>query len=184
MQLGKNTYDIALALDAIEAFFDQRVDAFCLVTSDSDFVHLCKKLRERGAMVYIVGEAKTPAALRNTCDQFFVWTKQEKVLSKEADSNITSKQASTKPRVPDIVFEAVETLATDTDDGRVGLGALGSYLKRRDPSFTPKSFGFSSWSVMVESDKRLSVSRLSSSIFVSLHTDSLSKRSVIENGGS
>jgi uncharacterized protein (TIGR00288 family) len=65
---GKNTSDIALALDAMEALFDRRADTFCLVTSDSDFAYLCRKLRERGATVYIVGEAKTPPALRNASD--------------------------------------------------------------------------------------------------------------------
>lgn len=54
---GKNTSDIALALDAVEALFDERADTFCLVTSDSDFAYLCRKLRERGATVHIVGEA-------------------------------------------------------------------------------------------------------------------------------
>lgn len=71
---GKNTSDIALGLDALEAMFDNRIDRFCLITSDSDFAYLCSKLRERGATVSIVGEVKTPAALRNASDQFFEWT--------------------------------------------------------------------------------------------------------------
>lgn len=70
---GKNTADIALARDAVEALFDSRADTFCLVTNDSDFSYLCRKLRERGATVYIVGEARTPDALRNASDQFFEW---------------------------------------------------------------------------------------------------------------
>jgi len=37
---GKNTSDIALALDALEALFDHRADTFFLVTSDSDFAYL------------------------------------------------------------------------------------------------------------------------------------------------
>src|SRR5450830_10607 len=53
---GKNTADIALALDAQEALFDGRADTFCLVTSDSDFCYVSRKLRERGATVIIVGE--------------------------------------------------------------------------------------------------------------------------------
>lgn len=60
---GKNTSDIALALDAIEVLFDGRADTFCLVTSDSDFAYLCPKLRERGATVHIVGEANRGRAL-------------------------------------------------------------------------------------------------------------------------
>ena len=74
---GKNTSDIALAMDAIEALFDQRATTFCLVTSDSDFAGLCRKLRERGATVHVIGEAKTPEALRNASDQFFQWVPPE-----------------------------------------------------------------------------------------------------------
>ncbi|BEP57052.1 hypothetical protein GmRootV35_13900 [Variovorax sp. V35] len=36
---GKNTADIALAFDAMEAVFDRKIDTFCLVASDSDFAY-------------------------------------------------------------------------------------------------------------------------------------------------
>ncbi|MDR2689310.1 MAG: NYN domain-containing protein [Azoarcus sp.] len=90
---GKNTADIALALDAQEALFDERVDSFCLVTSDSDFTYLCRKLRERGAIVCIIGEAKTPNPLRNACDQFFEW--QAETVGMETNVKITVKPEQT-----------------------------------------------------------------------------------------
>jgi uncharacterized protein (TIGR00288 family) len=167
---GKNTSDIALALDAIEAFFDQRVDAFCLVTSDSDFVHLCKKLRERGAMVYIVGEAKTPAALRNTCDQFFVWNKPEQAIVKKSDAGISSTQVTPKQPSLDIVATAVEIMSVQSEEGRVGLGALGQFLKRTDPAFTPKAFGHSGLLALVKSDPRLFVFDKDGGSYVSLRS--------------
>jgi len=145
---GKNTSDIALALDALEALFDERADTFCLVTSDSDFAFLCRKLRERGATVHIVGEAKTPDALRNASDQFFEWARpvpeaQAASLPTKADA---PKAESAKPapkRRPKFVIEAVTLLAGDTSEGKVHLGGLGEYLKRTDPAFSPKSYGHS-----------------------------------------
>ena len=147
---GKNTADIALALDAMEAMFDRRADTFCLVTSDSDFAFLCRKLRERGATVHIVGEAKTPDALRNASDQFFEWLPAEPV----ADPGTASKTTTAVPkpaakRRPKALINAVNLLAGDAPDGRVGLGALGQYLKRTDPGFSPKVFGHSALSEMV-----------------------------------
>lgn len=88
---GKNTADIALALDALEVLFDQRADTFCLVTSDSDFAYLCRKLRERGATVFIVGEPKTPDALRNASDQFFEWRRRALESENEPDEKSGSK---------------------------------------------------------------------------------------------
>lgn len=99
---GKNTADIALALDTLEALFDQRADTFCLVTSDSDFAYLCRKLHERGATVCIVGEPKTPDALRNASDQFFEWVRPEPPAEAvvEAAPKTTAKAEPTKAEPP------------------------------------------------------------------------------------
>lgn len=140
---GKNTSDIALAMDAIEALFDQRADVYCLVTSDSDFAGLCRKLRERGATVHIVGEAKTPDALRNASDQFFEWMPPEPA----ADATQASKPAAPVPPKPKLrprnVVNAVKLMAADTSDGRVAVGTLGAYLRRTDPAFSPQTYGHS-----------------------------------------
>lgn len=145
---GKNTSDIALALDALEALFDARADTFCLVTSDSDFAYLCRKLRERGATMHIVGEAKTPDALRNASDQFFEWQPLEPTVVPPGDP----KPEAQKPvkRRPRSLIAAVTMLAADTPEGRVSLGALGQYLKRTDPAFSPKTFGHSGLLDMVQ----------------------------------
>ncbi|HNQ57966.1 MAG TPA: NYN domain-containing protein [Candidatus Desulfobacillus denitrificans] len=145
---GKNTADIALALDAIEAMFDHRADKFCLVTSDSDFAYLCRKLRERGAMVFIVGEQKTPDALRNASDQFFEWKPENVTEAEQSDSNLTQAKAEptklqTIKRRPKFVVDAVALLADSTSEGQVHLAALGQYLKRTDPGFSPINFGHS-----------------------------------------
>lgn len=145
---GKNTSDIALALDAVEALFDERADTFCLVTSDSDFAYLCRKLRERGATVHIVGEAKSPDALRNASDQFFEWVRpdsvaeQPKAAAKAEAAKLDFAKPAAKQR-PMFVVDAVTLLAADTSEGKVSVGGLGSYLKRADPSFSPKNYGHS-----------------------------------------
>lgn len=150
---GKNTADIALALDAQELMFDQRADTFCLITSDSDFSYLCRKLRERGARICIVGEAKTPMALRNASDQFFEWAPDAVAVVPEVSApqaavqpKDTSRAPATKstPRTrPKRVVEAVEMLSSDTPEGKVHLATLGQYLKRTDPAFSPATFGHS-----------------------------------------
>ncbi len=145
---GKNTADIALALDALEAMFDDRADKFCLVTSDSDFAYLCRKLRERGAMVCIVGEPKTPDALRNASDQFFEWEPENTVEVGQANTNApqTKTEQMKSPAIkrrPKFVVDAVALLADSTSEGQVHLGALGQYLKRTDPGFSPTDFGHS-----------------------------------------
>lgn len=139
---GKNTSDIAMALDAIEDLFDQRVDTFCLVTSDSDFAYLCRKLRERGATVCIVGEEKTPDALRNASDQFFEYQRAEAENIEETAAKDVKKRSKA-------LCSAVSLMASGAAEGWVGLGALGQYMRRTDPGFSPKNFGHSGLLEMV-----------------------------------
>lgn len=141
---GKNTSDIALALDAIEALFDQRAETFCVVTSDSDFAYLCRKLRERGATVHIVGEAKSPDALRNASDQFFEWVPPESNNPADAPAHVPKAPPVARQKLrPKAVVGAVRLLESGTPDGRVHVGTLGSYLRRTDPAFSPQTYGHS-----------------------------------------
>lgn len=162
---GKNTSDIALALDALETLFDDRAETFCLVTSDSDFAHLCRKLRERGATVHIVGDAKTPDALRNASDQFFQWVRPEPAEPPTNGSVQAPKPGAPKPeaakpvpkRRPLIVVEAVRLLAANSSEGKVHLGPLGQYLKRADPAFSPQTYGHSGLLDMVRTYELLAL---------------------------
>lgn len=150
---GKNTADIALALDALEAMFDKRAESFCVVTSDSDFSYLCRKLRERGAKVFIVGESKTPAALRNASDQFFEWAPALSLVAETAPSSVLKAPlpkgepadatitAPIPKRRPKFIVEAVKLLTQDSLEGKVHLATLGQYVKRTDPGFTPTGYG-------------------------------------------
>ena len=69
---GKNAGDIALAIDAMDPMYRERLDAYCPVASDSDFTRLAQRLREGGLAVYGFGESKAPQAFRAACQRFEV----------------------------------------------------------------------------------------------------------------
>lgn len=68
----KNGADINLALDALEmAFTHPHVNAFAIVSGDSDFIPLVNKLREYGKTVFVVGgKAFTSTILQQNCHEF------------------------------------------------------------------------------------------------------------------
>ena len=168
---GKNTADIALALEALEAMYDKRADSFCVVTSDSDLSYLCRKLRERGARVFIVGESKTPDALRNASDQFFEWSPAAielpdgapaSVLKPSAPKDEHAENNHTTPipkRRPKFIVEAVKLLTRDSSEGKVALGTLGQYLKRMDPGFTSTAYGHAGLLEMIKNYDLLELKR-------------------------
>ncbi len=56
LSAGKNSTDIALAVDAIDLAIAERPDVIVLVSSDSDFAPLVIRLREKGCRVCGIGQ--------------------------------------------------------------------------------------------------------------------------------
>ena len=69
---GKNASDLLLAIDATELTLRQSINTVIIATSDSDFVHLARRLRERGITVLGCGHANANAALRSAYSKFHV----------------------------------------------------------------------------------------------------------------
>ncbi len=67
---GKNSTDIAMVIDAMDILYSGKIDAFCLVTSDSDFTKLAMRLREENMYVIGMGESKAPVSLTKACNKF------------------------------------------------------------------------------------------------------------------
>ncbi len=68
----KNGADINLALDALElAFTHDHINAFCIVSGDSDFIALVNKLKQYDKTVFVVGgKAFTSTILQKNCHEF------------------------------------------------------------------------------------------------------------------
>ncbi len=59
-----------MIIDAMDVLYSEKVDGFCIVSSDSDFTRLATRLREAGMRVYGIGEKKTPKPFIVACDKF------------------------------------------------------------------------------------------------------------------
>lgn len=68
--IGKNSSDSALIIDAMDLLYQKRLDAFCIVSSDSDFTRLATRLQESEIYVVGMGEQKTPRAFISACSRF------------------------------------------------------------------------------------------------------------------
>src|SRR6266404_3283592 len=68
----KNGADINLALDALEmAFTHDHINAFAIVSGDSDFIALVNKLKQYNKVIFVVGgRAFTSTILQKNCHEF------------------------------------------------------------------------------------------------------------------
>ena len=149
---GKNATDIALVIDAMELLYTQKLDAFCLASSDADFTPLVMQLRANGHEVYGFGERKTPSPFVNACTTFLYLDSlegaeapaasadvvtapkanaQPAAKAKAAPAKATSKSLAMDTKLVTILRGAVE--ATARDDGWAAMSAAGSAVKRQAP---------------------------------------------------
>lgn len=139
--VGKNSTDSALIIDAMDLLYSGNLDAFALVSSDSDFTRLATRLRESGKTVYGLGQRKTPASLQAACDKFiFLEVLGEDDDDHRAADDDADAEGDSLPDLQAILHAAV--LSTAQDDGWAPLGAVGSYLGKTHASFDPRHYGF------------------------------------------
>ncbi|WP_374457398.1 NYN domain-containing protein [Nocardioides sp.] len=138
---GKNSTDLALVIDAMDLLYDGNVEAFALVTSDSDFTSLAHRLRESGKAVYVLGENKAPESLRNACDKFIdlaVVAETHDDADDDADDADADEAPSVTINLQSALTRAVN--AVSDDEGWASLPALGNQLIRTHPSFDARNF--------------------------------------------
>ncbi|HEX6708331.1 MAG TPA: NYN domain-containing protein [Albitalea sp.] len=71
LSTGKNSTDIAMAVDAIDLVMAERPETVVVVSSDSDFAPLVLRLREKGCRVQGIGqEGKTGEDSKQVYDDF------------------------------------------------------------------------------------------------------------------
>ncbi|WP_424681306.1 NYN domain-containing protein [Frateuria sp. YIM B11624] len=149
---GKNATDSAMIIDAMDLLYTGRFDGFCIVSSDSDFTTLARRIRESGLTVYGFGERKTPGPFVAACDRF-IYTD---VLG-EADSGeekpaepaqrLNTQELRQDTRLVNLLRNAIEDAADDT--GWAGLGAVGSMVSKRAPEFDSRNWGYGKLSGLV-----------------------------------
>lgn len=99
-QSGKNSADIRMVVDALDLCYTKsHVDAFVIISGDSDFSPLVSKLRENNKTVIGVGvRSSTSELLVNNCDEFIFY--DELVKAEEARKKAAAKKVMPPPAKP------------------------------------------------------------------------------------
>lgn len=149
---GKNASDSALIIDAMDILYSEKVNGFCIVSSDSDFTRLATRLREAGMLVIGIGEKKTPLPFISACNKF-IYLEILKPVVKEEEEKITKSEPKSKPKPIEkaldkvdrktvrLIVDSVDDLADES--GWTFLGHLGNFISKKKPDFDPRNYGFS-----------------------------------------
>lgn len=176
---GKNSTDSSMIIDAMDILHSGSVDGFCIVSSDSDYTGLAKRIREEGLFVMGIGRRITPKAFVQSCE-IFTYAENLSPQAKEENSKPEAKKpeksqmSTTRKNV--VVEEEVkkETPIKETQELDLGvidkafeissdeeeeihIAKIGASLRKIDPSFDPRSYGFRNLTELFKSLKKYQV---------------------------
>jgi uncharacterized protein (TIGR00288 family) len=140
--VGKNATDSALIIDAMDLLHMHLVDGFAIISSDSDYTRLATRIREHGHFVMGIGEKKTPDAFVKSCE-IFVYTEnlQKEVQIPEVER--TSRTETKKVRNAKLLKMLLKAFNMSVEDnGWAYLAVIGENLRKLDPSFDPRGYGY------------------------------------------
>lgn len=152
---GKNATDSAMIIDAMDILYSDKVDGFCLVSSDSDFTRLATRLREAGKNVIGIGEKKTPDPFIVACDRFIYLEILKDNEEQETGTNKKGKTGKKKsvdkitPKVIKLIKQTISDVADE--DGWAFLGDVGSLLQKKQPNFDARNYGFQKLTPLIHS---------------------------------
>lgn len=176
---GKNSTDSSLIIDAMDILHSKSVDGFCIVSSDSDYTGLAKRIREEGLFVMGIGRKITPIAFVNSCE-IFTFTENlavEAVVEAKKDPETRKSTKTSKKETPKAKEKAVavpeKTLPPPIDISMIDkafeiatneeeespIARVGSALRKIDPSFDSRTYGFKNLTKLFESLSKYEVIR-------------------------
>lgn len=162
---GKNSTDSAMIIDAMDILHEDKVEGFCLVSSDSDFTRLAARLREAGKLVIGMGRQQTPQAFVNACNQFkyldlISAAEEEKAKpASRAGRGRGEKKKAAEPQTEAPFVKSSKLLKKDIeriieensdDDGWIFAGTLGNFLQKADPSFDSRNYGCTKFTQLLD----------------------------------
>ena len=158
--VGKNSSDSAMIIDAMDLLYSDKVDGFCIVSTDSDFTRLAIRLRESGMKVIGIGEKKTPNSFIVACDRFIYIEVLDGAIKKKTKKPVTRPVVDVKKNISknlntvdnqtlDLIEDTIDDIADDS--GWAFLGDVGNLIVKKKPEFDPRNYGFVKLTPMLKS---------------------------------
>ncbi|SFL31244.1 TIGR00288 family protein [Lachnospiraceae bacterium KH1T2] len=185
---GKNSSDSALIIDAMKILYNNNVDGFCLVSSDSDFTRLAATLKEEGKIVVGMGESKTPNAFIKACDSFKVLDvlykeangekeivpdvktpiRRSARMAKKAARSAEPKLRSNLTRITTIEKAIRQIIQAHDDEEGMNISALGNSLQRRYPDFDTRNYGAPKLSKFLQQFDCFSLKKIGNTTYINI----------------
>ncbi len=147
---GKNSADIRMVVDALDLCYSkEHIDAFALISGDSDFSPLVSKLKENNKRVIGCGvKRSTSDLLIANCDEFIYYDDLIRAAKKPKPAAKKEPTADKSQEARDRVLEVLQSVEQDYEI--LWGSTLKQAIKRVYPGFNEAYYGYRSFSDLLE----------------------------------
>ncbi|HXV60251.1 MAG TPA: NYN domain-containing protein [Vicinamibacteria bacterium] len=151
---GKNSADIKMVVDAIDLCYSkEHINYFVLASGDSDFAPLVAKLKENDKTVIGVGlRQSTSELLSGSCDEFIFY--DDLVQKAPSGTQVLANVPKKKQKAFEMVLDAIDALKREDKDV-IWSSMVKQTIKRKQPSFSETTYGYSNFSELLVDGARL-----------------------------
>jgi len=144
--------------------YQNNVDGFCIVTSDSDFTRLANRLREGGKRVIGMGKSDASKTFISACNEYKFL---DKITDDESDTYEEAKDNSAITPLSDIKM-AINYIVQQAESRgeNAYLGSTKSQLQREFADFDERNYGYSLFRKFVEDETKFEVKHKGSSAYI------------------
>ncbi|MCZ4310147.1 NYN domain-containing protein [Vibrio pomeroyi] len=144
---GKNSSDISLVVDAMDLLHERHgeFNAFALLTSDSDFAVLTRRVRRDGIQVDGYGEAKAPESFREACNNYYEHTEALK------DNKQPKGLTGAFRKLVKLLKRAIALSCKK--DGWAKISNVGRDVRSINPSVSHRDFGVKRFGDLFRNEK-------------------------------
>ena len=148
-----------MVVDTIDLCYSkEHINFFVIASGDSDFAPLVSKLKENDKTVIGVGLRKSTSDLLSaSCDEFIFY------------DDLVASASRTRPRLDalpkkkkecfKLVLDAIEALERE-DKEIIWSSMVKQTIKRKQPSFSEATYGYSNFSELLEDGTRLGMYKI------------------------
>ena len=149
---GKNSADIRMVVDAMDlAYSKEHIDAFALVSGDSDFSPLVSKLRENNKFVIGLGvKSSSSELLVGNCDEFIFY---EDLIREAKRGPLLKGLPEKKAEAFALLQDAIQALQRENKEILWG-SMVKQTMIRKNPAFNESYYGYSTFSKLLEDAAR------------------------------
>jgi uncharacterized LabA/DUF88 family protein len=145
----KNATDSAIIIDAMDLLYTQKLAAFGIASSDSDFTPLAMRLRANGLKVFGFGEEnKTPPAFVNACTKFLflenLGTPAPQPNSASPATPAASKKTTNELRSDTRLVTHLRNAvaAVSDEEGWAALNKVDAHISKNWAAFDQRNYGY------------------------------------------